>query len=181
MTRVNQNFRWEVTPAVEFSVFPYEDATRRSFTFFYKIGPAYREYIEETIYGEMSETRWEESLQIELSQRQTWGDAGVTLSGSHYFHDSDLYNVSLRGDIDFRIMRGFSVNARGNIAWVQDQIYLSADGATDEEALLRLKQRGTDFNYGMSVGFSIQFGSIYNNVVNNRFNNAGGGGGFRRF
>jgi len=181
MTRVNQNFRWEFTPAVEFSVFPYEDATRRSFTFFYKIGPAYREYIEETVYGELSETRWEESLQIEFSQRQTWGDAGVTVSGSHFFHDSELYNVSLRGDIDFRIMRGFSVNARGNIAWVQDQIYLSASGATDEEALLRLKQRGTDFNYGMSVGFSIQFGSIYNNVVNNRFNNTGGGGGFRRF
>ena len=176
MTRVNQDFRWEVTPAIEFSVFPYEAATRKSFTFFYKVGPAFRDYREETVFGELDETRWEQALEIELSQRQTWGDAGVTVSGSHYLHDTDLYNVSLRGDIDFRIMRGFSVNARGNIAWVQDQIYLSANGATDEEALLRLQQRGTDFNYGLSIGFSIQFGSIFNNVVNNRFNNTGGGG-----
>jgi hypothetical protein len=73
------------------------------------------------------------------------------------------------GDIDFRIMRGFSVNASANIAWVDDQIYLSAKGTTDEEALLRLRQRATDFDYGFQLGFSIQFGSIFNNVVNNRF------------
>ncbi len=182
MTRFNQDLRWEVTPAVEFSVFPYDEATRHSFTLFYKIGPTYRDYIEETVYAEMSETRWEQSLEVEFSQRQTWGDAGLTLRSSQFLHDSDLYNVSLRGDIDFRIMRGVSINARGDVAWVQDQIYLSADGATDEEALLRLQQRGTDFNYGLSIGFSIQFGSIFNNVVNNRFNGSGGGGGYgRRF
>jgi hypothetical protein len=182
-TRFNQDFRAEVTPALEFSVFPYQDATRRSFTFFYKIGPAYRDYIEETVFQETDETRFEQSLEIELSQRQTWGDAGVTLMGSHYLHDTDLYNVSLRGDIDFRVTRGLSINARGNVGWVRDQIYLSADGATDEESLLRLQQRGTDFSYGLSVGFNVQFGSIFNNVVNNRFSGGdGGGGGFgRRF
>lgn len=177
-TRFNQDFRWEATPAVEYSVFPYEDATRRSFTFFYKIGPAFRDYIEETVFQETSETRFEQSLEIELSQRQTWGDAGVTLMGSHFLHDTGLYNVSLRGDIDFRVTRGLSVNARGNVGWVKDQIYLSAAGATDEETLLRLQQRGTDFSYGLSVGFNVQFGSIFNNVVNNRFNGGGGGGGF---
>ncbi len=181
-TRFNQNFRMEATPALEFSVFPYEEATRRSFTFFYKIGPAYRDYIEETVFEQMSETRFEQALEIELSQRQTWGDAGVTLSGSHFLHDTDLYNISLRGDIDIRIARGLSVNARANVGWVQDQIYLSAEGATDEESLLQLQQQGTDFNYGVSVGFSFQFGSIFNNVVNNRFNNASGfGGGGGRF
>lgn len=181
-TRFNQNFRAEITPALEYSVFPYEDATRRSFTFFYKIGPALRDYIEETLFQETEETRFEQSLEIELSQRQTWGDAGVTLMGSHFLHDTGLYNVSLRGDIDFRITRGLSVNARGNVGWVRDQIYLSADGATDEEALLRLQQQGTDFSYGLSVGFNVQFGSIFNNVVNNRFNGGGGGGGgFRGF
>ncbi len=181
-TRFNQGFRWEITPAAEFSVFPYDEATRRAFTFGYKIGPAYRDYIEETVFGESSELRFEQSLEVELSQRQTWGDAGLTLRGSHYLHDVALYNVSLRGDIDFRITRGLSINARGNVGWVEDQIYLSAQGATDEEALLELRQRGTDFNYGMSVGFSFQFGSIFNNVVNNRFRGVSGfGGGFGRF
>ena len=177
MVRVNQAFRAEFTPALEYSVFPYEEATRRSLTFFYKIGPAYRDYIEETIYGYDDEFRWEQSLEIELSQRQTWGDAGVTLQGSHYLHDLSLYNVSLRGDIEFRIIRGLNFNARGNVGWVKDQIYLSAEGATDQEALLQLQQQGTDFDYGISFGLSFQFGSIFNNVVNNRFRGVGFGGG----
>ena len=73
ITRFNQKFRWEVTPALEYSVFPYEEATRRAFTFQYRIGPAYREYIEETVYGWLSETRWEQAMEVEFSQRQPWG------------------------------------------------------------------------------------------------------------
>jgi hypothetical protein len=184
MTRVNQDFRAELTPAIEFSLFPYEEATRRALTVFYKIGPTYRDYIEETVFGQTSETRFEESMEIEFSQRQPWGDASVSVTGSHYLHDFDRNNLSIRGNVEFRIVRGFSVNARGDIAWVDDQIYLSAEGASDEETLLRLRQRGTDFNYGLTVGFSIQFGSIFNNVVNNRFRGIpgfGGSGGFGGF
>ncbi|MDA0313261.1 MAG: hypothetical protein O2992_14245, partial [Gemmatimonadetes bacterium] len=180
MTTFNQNFRIEVTPAVEYSFFPYDEATRRAFTLFYKVGPAYRDYIETTIFGEDSELRYEQSLQVQLSQRQQWGDASVSITGSHFLHDFQRNNLAMRGDINFRIVRGFSVNARGDIAWVDDQLYLSADEATDAEALLRLQQRATSFNYGITVGFSIQFGSIFNNVVNNRFPNrfGQGGGGF---
>lgn len=177
-TRFNQHFRAEFTPALEYSVFPYEEATRRALTGFYKIGPAYRNYIDETVFGQSAETRWEQSLELELSQRQPWGDASVRVLASHFLHNEDLYNVSLRGDLDFRIARGLTVNAEGNISWVNDQIYLSAEGVTDAEALLNLQQRSQDFNYGIEIGFSFQFGSIYNNVVNNRFD---GGGGFFRF
>lgn len=176
IVRFNQAFRAEMTPALEYSFFPYEEATRRSLTLFYQIGPAYRSYLEETVFGEMEETRWEQSLEFELSQRQQWGDASISMTGSHFLHDIDLYNVRLRGEIDVRIARGLSLNAEGNISWVNDQIYLSADGATDAEALLNLQQRSQDFNYSLQLGFSFQFGSIYNNVVNNRFR--GGGGGF---
>ena len=97
------------------------------------------------------------------------------MTGSHFLHDSDLYNVRLGGEIDFRVARGVSVSAEGNISWVNDQIYLSAEGATDAEALLNLQQRSQDFNYSLQLGFSFQFGSIYNNVVNNRFRGGGGG------
>lgn len=178
VTRFNQDFRAEFTPALEYSVFPYEEATRRALTAFYKIGPAYRNYIDETVFGQSAETRWEQSLELELSQRQPWGDASVRVLASHFLHSADLYNVSFRGELDFRITRGLTVNAEGNISWVNDQIYLSAEGVTDAEALLNLQQRSQDFNYGIEIGFSFQFGSIYNNVVNNRFD---GGGGFFRF
>jgi len=175
IVRFNQAFRAEMTPALEYSFFPYEEATRRALTVFYQIGPAYRSYLEETVFGQMEETRWEQSLEFELSQRQPWGDASISMTGSHFLHDIDLYNVRLGGDIDFRIARGVSINAEGNISWVNDQIYLSAEGATDAEALLNLQQRSQDFNYSLQLGFSFQFGSIYNNVVNNRFQGGGGG------
>ncbi len=179
IVRFNQEFRAEITPALEYSFFPYEEATRRALTIFYQIGPAYRRYIEETVFGQTAETRWEQSLEFELSQRQQWGDASISMTGSHFLHDIGLYNVRLGGDIDFRIARGLSINAEGNISWVNDQIYLSADGATDAEALLNLQQRSQDFNYSLQLGFSFQFGSIYNNVVNNRFQGGGGWWWFR--
>lgn len=177
-TRFNQDFRAEFTPALEYSFFPYEEATRRALTAFYKIGPAHRRYIEPSIFGQSAETRWEQSLEVELSQRQPWGDASIRIASSHFLHNTELYSVSMRGGIDFRIVRGLSVSAEGDISWVNDQIYLPAEGVTDAEALLNLQQRSQDFNYGVELGFSLQFGSIYNNVVNNRFN---GGGGFFRF
>jgi hypothetical protein len=184
IVRFNQALRWELTPAVEYSFFPYEEATRRALTFSYRIGPAYREYIEETVYLRTEEYRWEHGAEIDLSQRQPWGEARASVSASQFIflpdtplYEDGLYNVSLRGGIEVRIIRGLSVDFGGNISWVQDQIYLSGDGVTDEEALLRLQQQETDFQYGLSVGVSIQFGSIFNNVVNNRFNQAQGFGG----
>jgi len=176
VTRFNQNFRVEVTPAAEYSFFPYEEATRRALTAFYKIGPAYRDYIEETLFGETAETRWEQALELEFSQRQEWGEASVRILGSHFLHDTGLYRLDMRGEVDFRVLRGLTLSAEGNAGWVNDQIYLSAEGATDAEALLNLQQRAQNFTYGIEVGISVQFGSIFNNVVNNRF--GGGFGGF---
>lgn len=177
LTRFNQDFRFAFTPAIEFSFFPYEEATRRSLTASYEIGPTYRNYIEETVFGELEETLFEQSLEVELSQRQAWGDASVSVEWSHFLHDTSLRTISLDGNISFRITRGLSLNADADVSWVNDQVFLSAEGQTDEEILLRLAQRSTDFDYGISFGFSFQFGSIFNNVVNNRFGGGGGGRG----
>ena len=164
----NLDYRLALSPTIEYSVFPYEDATRRSFTFVYTVTGMYHDYTERTIYSETAETRWEQALEIRLDQRQPWGSASFGTSGTHFLHNTDLYRLSIWGGTSIRIVRGLSVNVSGNVSWVKDQIFLSAEGATDEEALLRLQQRPTDFDYGMEVGFSYQFGSIYNNVVNNR-------------
>ena len=175
----NRELRVELQPAIEFSVFPYEEATRRSLTAFYAIGPSYNDYFERTLLGETYETLFAHSIDISFSSRQTWGDAGFSIRASHYLHDFNLYNRSIQGDISYRITRGISVNARGDMAWVQDQIYLSAAGATDAEALLDLRRRATDRQTSFSIGLQLQFGSIFNNVVNNRFRGVGGfGGGF---
>ena len=174
----NQRLSLELTPALEFSFFPYDEATRRSFTVFYTIGPSYFDYFEETIEGKATETLFEQVFSADFSQRQPWGNASIRAQYQHFVHDFGKYRASLNGNVSFRITRGFSVNARANIAWVENQLYLSAEGVTDEEALLDLRRRATSFEYRGQIGFSFQFGSIYNNVVNNRFPGGGGGGFF---
>lgn len=175
----NQELRVTASPALEYSFFPYEEATRRSLTAFYTIGPAYADYIEPTIYDKTDELRYEHSLEVQFDSRQPWGDAGFTVRASHYLHDFDLSNRSLEGRVSYRITRGVEINARGDISWVKDQIFLPGEDATDEETLLNLQRRATDRSSSISVGLRIQFGSIFNNVVNNRFRNVGGfrGGG----
>ncbi len=177
--RFNQDFRWEVLPGIEYSYFPYVEATRRALTAFYQIGPGYRNYDEVTIFGETEETRLEHLLRFEFSQRQPWGNASVNLQGEQFLHDTSLYNVSLGGRIDVRLFRGLNMNVNGSYSFGDNQIFLSAGGQSDEEILLRLRQRQTSEEYRFQVGFEYQFGSIYNNIVNNRFDGRFGGFGGR--
>ena len=179
--RENQAFFAEINPALEYSIFPYDEATRRSLTAFYEIGPNYFDYIEVTIDDRRKETRFKESLTLELSQRQTWGDVRVNVRGSHFFHDFDRNNLEVGGNVSFRITRGLDLNFGGNYSLVADQLYLPLDELSDEELLTGVRRAPTDSQYFFFVGLSYQFGSIFNNVVNNRFpgggGNFGGGGG----
>lgn len=167
--RENQKLRVRVTPALEYSVFPYEEATRRSLTAQYSVGPVYRDYEETTIFGKQEETRFEEAIQLRYTQRQPWGDGSASATASHILDDIAKHNVVLRGDLSLKIVRGLRLNASANASWVTDQIYISAEGETDAEILLNLVTRESNFDYGFVLGFSYRFGSIYNNVVNNRF------------
>jgi len=175
--RFNQDFRWEVLPGIEYSYFPYVEATRRALTAFYQIGPAYRSYEEETIFGETEETRFEHLLRFEFSQRQPWGNASLSLQGEQFLHDPELYNISLFGRVDVRLFRGLNMDVSGNYSFGDNQIFLAAGGQSDEEILLRLRQRQTNEQYRIRVGFNFQFGSIFNNIVNNRFDGRRGGFG----
>ncbi len=167
--RFNQNFRGDLTPGIEFSVFPYEEATRRSLTLRYTVGFTYRNYEETTVFGKLEEGIWEEELRLRATMRQSWGEASVALNGSHVLGDFSKHNVRLFGRLSFRVFRGLKFNATGNISWVNDQLYVPSGGVTDEEALLRLRARRSAFNKWLNFGFSYQFGSIFNNTVNNRF------------
>ena len=167
----------EIRPGVEYSYFPYSEATRRALTLHYEVGPTHREYEEVTVFDKTSETRFEQMMRLEFSQRQTWGDASLNIEGSQYLHDTSLYAVSFSGNLEFRLFRGLSLDVRGSYSFGDNQIYLSSGGETDEEILLQLRQRQSNERYGFNIGFNYRFGSIYNNVVNNRFNGRSGWGG----
>jgi len=168
-TSGNQDIWGQMNPALEYSFFPYEEATRRALTAFYEVGPVYRHYFEETLLGKTEETRVEQALRISFDQRQPWGSAGVFIRASHYMHDLGTNNMSVNGNLSFRVVRGLDLNIGGSFSRVRDQYYLAGGDLTPEERLLRLQQEQTDYEARINFGFEYQFGSIYNNVVNNRF------------
>jgi len=169
----NQDFSWSLMPGVEYDLFPYAESSRRSLTLQYLVGPTYWDYKKETIFLQTSETRWQESLTARLGLIQPWGRWSTSLTGSHYFHDTSKYRVTLFGSLRVRLFKGFSVNISGNYSWIRDQLFLAAENASDDEILLRQRQLATKFSYFTSFGIQYRFGSIFNNVVNPRF---GGGG-----
>ena len=83
------------------------------------------------------------------------------------------YSLSLGGDLDYRITKGLSINLWGNYSLTNNQIYLAATEASNEDLLLKTKALDTNTrsNFGLSLKYS--FGSIYNNVVNNRLRGSG--------
>ena len=176
-TRRNQDFGADGSVALEYSFFPYADAPRRSLTARYDFRVQYYDWEEETIFFETEELRPQHELELRLFQRQPWGQSILSLSGRQFLHEPELWSVSVFGNLEFRIFRGLQLELRGGVDFIEDQIFISAEGLTPEEILLGRFQRPTDFGYFLEVGIGFEFGSIYNNVVNNRFDSRGGGGG----
>ncbi len=169
----NQDLRARVAPALEFDLFPYSESTRRSLRFNYSIGASYVNYHETTIFSKDTETLFNHEVEVALDLTQPWGSAGISLNGSQYLHDLSKVNFGIFGNLQWRVVRGLSLNIGGQYSIVRDQLSLPAAGATPEEILLQRRQLATNYSYFMSLGLSYTFGSIYNNVVNPRF---GGGG-----
>jgi len=168
-TRTNQDLSVAVGPALEYSVWPYEEAPRRSLRLRYQVGVRYFDYEEETIFGVTAETRPVEDVELSISQRQPWGTVFANMSASHFLNDFGKYRVSTGGALRFRIVRGLNLRVDGRVSWIRDQLFLPARGVSDEERLLQRRRVASKKDWNFGVGFSFQFGSIFNNVVNNRF------------
>ena len=168
-TSTNQDLRVEAGPVLEYSVWPYVESPRRSLRAQYGVGMRHFEYEEETLFGFLSETRPVHELNLRLSQRQPWGQVFANAGVSQYLHDLSKYRVDAGGFLSFRITRGLNLRVNGGVSWIRDQLFLAAEGVSDEEILLARRRLASDFDWNMGVGFSFQFGSIFNNVVNNRF------------
>jgi hypothetical protein len=165
---VNQELAARVAPALEYSVFPYEESTRRRLTFQYEVGLRRFDYIEETIYGLTGETRWDHSVETALDLKQPWGTINTAIDFSQYFFDAGKYRIEFYNWTDVRLFRGLSLSVNARASKINNQIYLPRGEATLEEILVRQRQLATSYRYEMSVGVSYTFGSIYNNVVNRR-------------
>jgi hypothetical protein len=168
-TRRNQEAGATLGSAIEYSFFPYAEAPRRSLTAQYGVGLRYFDWEEETIYRETAELRPQHELMLTLFQRQPWGEARASATGRQFLHDLERYSLSLFGELEFRIVRGLDLEVQLDVEWLEDQIFISGEGLTDEDIFLGRFDRPTNYEYELSVGLSFEFGSIFNNVVNNRF------------
>ena len=165
----NIDFGFTGGPAIEYSLWSYAEATRRSLVFRYSAGVRTNDYTERSIYNRMHETHPSHSLTSEMALKQRWGSLRLEARYSQYLHDLSFYNLYTYGSADVRLFRGFSVNFYGSYSRVRDQLHLSQEELTPEEVLLRQQELSTGFRYYGGVGVSYSFGSIFNNVVNPRF------------
>ena len=165
------NIKFSVSPAVavEYSFFPYPEATRRQLYVQYRLSYTSLSYRELTIYDKMSERLFRQTLSLNLELTQPWGNAAVSIRGSHYLHDFGINRLEVSGSVSFRIFKGFSFWTGGSYSAIHDQISLPAAGATLEQILLMRKDQATTYSFRVNLGLSFTFGSIYSNVVNPRF------------
>ncbi|MHB1192685.1 MAG: hypothetical protein ACYC6F_06525 [Longimicrobiales bacterium] len=167
-TSVNQDLALTVAPALEWSLYPYAEATRRQVTVLYRVGVSSFRYDEVTLFDKMEETRPEQNLQVAADFTQPWGELLLTLTGSNYLDDFSKHRLELETNMEIRIVRGLNLDIRGSVARIKDQIYLAREDVPDEDVLLRRKELGKDYEYSVDVGLSFTFGSVFNNVVNPR-------------
>lgn len=172
----NNDLTLRFAPALEYNIFPYDESTRRQWTFLYEIALLHFDYIEETIFLKSRQTLVNTSLSSALRIQQPWGSVETALQGSVYLHDLEQLRLDLFSELEVRLFRGLSLDLFGSVALVRDQLFLPAGGASEEDILLRRRALATDFEIFGSVGLSYTFGSRFTNVVNPRFN-----GGGRRF
>ena len=168
----NYDINFMIMPAIEYDVFPYSESTRRLLRFMYSAGFVYNDYIDTTVYNKSNESLWAHKLTTTYSVIQKWGSINVGLEWSNYFHDWGLNNLSLSGNMEFRITRGLSLTIGGGASLIHDQINLVLNGASEEEILTKQKELETNYSYYTNFGITYTFGSIYNNVVNPRFSKA---------
>jgi len=169
---VLRNF--QISPGYEYSFTPYEESTRRAFKLQWNPNIQFVEYEEITLFDKKTETLFQNRLSAILSQQQPWGSASLTLTGTHYLHDFQLWQLSLIGNVEWRITKGLSFSVGGSFASINDQISLPKNDPSSEDILTRFKQQKTNFRYWTFMGLSYRFGALTNNIVNSRFDEGGG-------
>jgi len=167
-TYENLDFSSYLSPAIEYSYFPYEDVLSKEITLAYRVGFGKRNYIEKTIYGFEKQNLTSQTLSMNIRFRQKWGNISTAINATQYLNDGSKKRFSLRSDLDFRIFEGLALRLSGNISLIRDQYNLAAGSTSIEELLLQQRQIATDYETRFSIGLSYTFGSIYNSIINTR-------------
>ncbi len=165
----NTDLSYSLKTAVEYNIFPYSQSTRRDFRIYYALGSTHIEYTDSTIYNKVKEILLTERLGMRLEVRQPWGQINFSAEGSHYFHDLTKNRLRLNSSIRLHLVKGLSLEIRGELLRIQDQLSLPKGETTDREILLEMRELQTQYSSWFRLGLEYTFGSTYNNIVNPRF------------
>jgi hypothetical protein len=170
----NTRLAVRAAPAVEYSIWPYAEATRRQLVFQYSVGVSSYRYRETTIFDRLSEVRPNHTFVVGYDVRQPWGSANASLEAASYLDDMHQNRVECDAEWDLRLFEGVELEFGGRVERIHDQLSIPKRDATPEEILLQRRALATDYRYDFRVGFSYTFGSIFSPVVNPRFGSGPG-------
>lgn len=165
----NLNHRLRLSPGIEYSIFPYSEATRRSIIFRYNLGYSYTDYYDMTIFEKDQEHLMSQRLVARTRYQQPWGAIHAGIIGSHYFHDYTLRRLDTYTRLSIRLTEGLDLSFQTDFDIIQDQLSLRAGDLDLEDILLAQQELATDFSFRAMVAISYTFGSDFSNVVNTRF------------
>ncbi len=165
----NANFNISATPGIEYSLYPYSEATRKAITVVYRIGIRHNNYIETTIFNKDKEVLGRQSLDISARYQQPWGSYRASITGSHHFHDFTSNQLAFSTRLDLRVRKGLSLSLNGSFNLINDLVSLPAGEMTLEEILLQQRRQATNYQMSGAIGLAYSFGSQFTNVVNTRF------------
>ena len=165
----NLLFQFSITPAIEYNVFDYAQASKRQLRLLYTIGPKYNQYYDSTDFEKMSELAAQQTIVAIFKYITKWGDLNTSVHFSNYFHDITLTNIGFDVGTKIRIVKGLSLQLYGSVSFPHDRIETSKKSGNSSDVYTHRVQMQTDYSYYFNIGLSYKFGSIYNNVVNPRF------------
>ena len=170
-TYSNIEYAISLTPAAEYNLFKYKDATTKQLRFLYRIGYKYNDYIDTTIYNKTTELLPYHHLSINFKSVKKWGSVEGSVYASNYLNDFSKNRVGIQLGSDIRLFKGLSFRLYGGYSQKRDQISIAKETSSKADVLLRKKEMASDYSFWVNFGLSYTFGSIYNNVVNPRFDN----------
>lgn len=165
----NYDWRIRLQPAVEYSLFPYEEASTKQFSIFYQIGAVHNNYADTTLLGKTEETVMQHGLNIAYRIFRDWGELSLFVFSDQYLHELDYYSVTLGTVGNWNITKGLSFELGGYFSYVGDRINVPQASISREDLLLQTRLVDSSFNYFTYIGINYRFGSKVNNIVNTRF------------
>lgn len=170
-TLINTDFQGYIRPAIEYNIFPYDEATRKQLRISYGIGPQLNIYKEETIYDKYREFLIKQNLEIAAEVIQEWGRVSAYASYYSFLHNLSFNYLSVGSSINLRVLKGLELGLSGNYSFIRDQIYLAKGNLEPQDVIHRIKTLKTSYKFSSYITITYTFGNLYSNVVNPRFGN----------